>query len=126
MELGKTPEELVIYDPYFCQGSTVRRLASLGFPRVYNKNEDFYQVGKTGKAHIGRLLLLREVEVVCWKELPYLLGLLQSRVLCALVCDGCIRSQELPSAGGLGTAARSVYKIRWSVVLGRGFAPEIC
>ena len=43
-ELGKTPEELVIYDPYFCQGSTVARLASLGFPRVYNRKEDFYEV----------------------------------------------------------------------------------
>ena len=47
-ELGKTAEELVIYDPYFCQGSTIRRLASLGFPRVYNRNEDFYEVGTTG------------------------------------------------------------------------------
>ncbi|CAN0209324.1 unnamed protein product, partial [Laminaria digitata] len=48
VELGKTPEELVIYDPYFCQGSTVRRLASLGFPRVYNRNEDFYEAVKSG------------------------------------------------------------------------------
>lgn len=45
-ELGKTPEELVIYDPYYCQGSTVARLASLGFPRVYNRKEDFYEVGQ--------------------------------------------------------------------------------
>lgn len=52
-ELGKAPEELVIYDPYFCQGSTVRRLASLGFPGVYNKNEDFYEVGKTVEGKEG-------------------------------------------------------------------------
>lgn len=43
-ELGKTPEELAIYDPYYCQGSTVGRLASLGFPRVHNRKEDFYEV----------------------------------------------------------------------------------
>lgn len=43
-EMGKAPAELVIYDPYYCQGSTVERLASAGFPNVYNRNEDFYKV----------------------------------------------------------------------------------
>ncbi|CBJ33721.1 conserved unknown protein [Ectocarpus siliculosus] len=47
-ELGKPPEDLVIYDPYYCQGSTVGRLASLGFPRVHNRKEDFYEVVKNG------------------------------------------------------------------------------
>ncbi|CAM9786427.1 unnamed protein product [Pylaiella littoralis] len=46
--LGKTPQELVIYDPYYCQGSTIVRLASLGFPRVHNRKEDFYEVVKNG------------------------------------------------------------------------------
>ncbi|CAM9722968.1 unnamed protein product [Ectocarpus sp. 4 AP-2014] len=47
-ELGKPPQDLVIYDPYYCQGSTVGRLASLGFPRVHNRKEDFYEVVKNG------------------------------------------------------------------------------
>ncbi|CAM9448090.1 unnamed protein product, partial [Hapterophycus canaliculatus] len=41
--LGKAPKDLMIYDPYYCQGSTVARLASLGFPRVHNRKEDFYK-----------------------------------------------------------------------------------
>lgn len=47
-EIGKNPEELTIYDPYYCQGSTVARLTSLGFPNVYNRKEDFYQVKANG------------------------------------------------------------------------------
>ncbi|CAN0523488.1 unnamed protein product [Ectocarpus sp. 12 AP-2014] len=47
-ELGKSPQDLVIYDPYYCQGSTVGRLTSLGFPRVHNQKEDFYEVVKNG------------------------------------------------------------------------------
>lgn len=43
-KLGKQPQDLLIYDPYYCQGSTVARLASLGFPRVHNRKEDFYEV----------------------------------------------------------------------------------
>lgn len=48
-ELGKPPAELAIYDPYYCQGSTVMRLASLGFPRVHNRKEDFYEVVRAGR-----------------------------------------------------------------------------
>ena len=40
--LGKTRETLLVYDPYFCEGSMVERLASIGFTNVYNKKEDFY------------------------------------------------------------------------------------
>lgn len=43
-EIGKEPEELAIYDPFYCQGSAVERLKSVGFPNVYNRKEDFYQV----------------------------------------------------------------------------------
>lgn len=49
-ELGKVPEELSIYDPYYCQGSTVGRLAALGFSRVYNQKEDFYEVNERTNA----------------------------------------------------------------------------
>ena len=40
--LGKTPETLSIYDPYYCAGAMVRHLDSLGFKTVHNKCEDFY------------------------------------------------------------------------------------
>lgn len=48
MELNKTKESLIIYDPYFCEGSSSLRLKSLGFPQVYNKKEDFYQRMQNG------------------------------------------------------------------------------
>eukprot|EP00873_Tetraselmis_striata_P026462 jgi/Tetstr1/446726/TSEL_034214.t1 len=47
--LGKSKEELLIYDPYFCEGSMVAHLRKLGFPRVYNRNEDFYEAIRRGK-----------------------------------------------------------------------------
>ena len=45
--LGKEPSELSIYDPYFCEGSMKARLAESGFPKVYNKCEDFYEKIRT-------------------------------------------------------------------------------
>ena len=35
---------LNIYDPYYCNGAVIENLAALGFPSVYNKKEDCYQV----------------------------------------------------------------------------------
>jgi hypothetical protein len=32
--LGKLPKDLVIYDPYYCQGGMVQMLAGMGFPKV--------------------------------------------------------------------------------------------
>lgn len=43
-KLGKSPEELRIYDPYYCAGSVTRHMKKLGFCDVYNRNEDFYKV----------------------------------------------------------------------------------
>jgi hypothetical protein len=40
--LNKKPEELIIYDPYYCQGGMVAMLAGMGFPKVINMNRDFY------------------------------------------------------------------------------------
>ncbi|EDQ88351.1 uncharacterized protein MONBRDRAFT_26429 [Monosiga brevicollis MX1] len=40
--LGKTSQELVIYDPYFCAGSMRAHLARLGFETVINECRDFY------------------------------------------------------------------------------------
>jgi hypothetical protein len=42
--LNKTIAELIIYDPFYCEGSVVERLRLLGFESVYNVKEDFYQV----------------------------------------------------------------------------------
>jgi hypothetical protein len=41
-ELGKSKEDLVIYDPYYCKGSMVSHMESLGFKNVLNFNRDFY------------------------------------------------------------------------------------
>ena len=34
----------IIYDPFYCKGSMVQHLGSLGFNNVINKNEDFWRV----------------------------------------------------------------------------------
>lgn len=41
--LGKSRGELVVYDPYYCAGSVVKKLGGLGFTRVINANRDFYE-----------------------------------------------------------------------------------
>ena len=43
LRLGKSNATLRIYDPYYCEGSMVLHLRSLGFSCVYNHNEDFYK-----------------------------------------------------------------------------------
>lgn len=47
-ELGRPAADLRIFDPYYCNGAVVRHLAALGFPRVHNRNEDFYAVQASG------------------------------------------------------------------------------
>ena len=47
-QLGKTPNNLQIYDPYYCAGTVVQHLNKLGFENVYNQPEDFYQVIQDG------------------------------------------------------------------------------
>lgn len=42
--LQRTTASLRIYDPYYCAGSCVTRLSDVGFPCVYNRDEDFYDV----------------------------------------------------------------------------------
>jgi len=46
--LGKSKASLRIYDPFYCEGSMLQRLASLGFETVYNKKEDFYALLRQG------------------------------------------------------------------------------
>lgn len=40
--LGKRNDELIVYDPYFCNGAVKLHLGQLGFPRVINENRDCY------------------------------------------------------------------------------------
>jgi hypothetical protein len=41
-ELHKSVEDIVIYDPYYCNGRVVTILQNLGFRNVINRNRDFY------------------------------------------------------------------------------------
>ncbi|CAJ1960376.1 unnamed protein product [Cylindrotheca closterium] len=41
--LNKTRAKLLVYDPYYCNGGVKRKLGSLGFESVINRNRDFYQ-----------------------------------------------------------------------------------
>jgi hypothetical protein len=41
-QIGKKDAELNIYDPYWCEGSMVAHLNSLGYTSVINRNRDFY------------------------------------------------------------------------------------
>lgn len=47
--LGKSKSSLKIYDPYYCNGSVVTHLTSLGYTNVYNKKEDCYAVWEARK-----------------------------------------------------------------------------
>mmetsp|Transcript_3553 Transcript_3553/g.4708 ORF Transcript_3553/g.4708 Transcript_3553/m.4708 type:complete len:362 (+) Transcript_3553:107-1192(+) len=40
--LNKTRSSLTIYDPYYCDGGVKKKLASIGFTSVINRNRDFY------------------------------------------------------------------------------------
>lgn len=40
--LKKRKDEIIIYDPYYCQGSCIKHLTSLGFSKVHNDNRDCY------------------------------------------------------------------------------------
>jgi hypothetical protein len=47
--LGVAPaSSLRLYDPFFCDGAAARNLSRLGFPRAYNRCEDFYDVASRG------------------------------------------------------------------------------
>jgi hypothetical protein len=44
---GGGTDSMTIYDPYYCDGSVVKHLSSLGFGSVYNKKEDCYATWKS-------------------------------------------------------------------------------
>ena len=46
---GGKRSKLRIYDPYYCNGSVVKHLESLGYTNVYNRKEDCYDVWKSNK-----------------------------------------------------------------------------
>lgn len=43
-QLGKTREDLRIFDPYYCEGNMKERLNLLGFKNVRNEKQDFYEL----------------------------------------------------------------------------------
>merc|ERR1719162_319128 len=42
--MNKESSNIAIYDPYYCNGSIVTKLSSLGHTNVYNKKQDCYKV----------------------------------------------------------------------------------
>lgn len=40
---SKTSEQLIVYDPYYCQGKMLEHMKSLGYSNVINRNRDFYR-----------------------------------------------------------------------------------
>jgi hypothetical protein len=55
--IQKTAASLSIYDPFFCEGSMVERVGSLGFTNVYNRKEDFYSMKSSSQLPSFELLL---------------------------------------------------------------------
>jgi len=41
-KLNKPVEDLIIYDPYYCDGAMKATLLGIGFRHVINENRDFY------------------------------------------------------------------------------------
>jgi len=46
--LGKENSQLVIYDPFYCEGKVITNFSNLGFTNVINPCEDFYDVLQSG------------------------------------------------------------------------------
>ena len=44
ISIGKQRSDVSIYDPYYCEGSMIERLHTLGYRDIYNKKEDFYEM----------------------------------------------------------------------------------
>ena len=78
---GKSKSALAIYDPFFCQGSVVKRLEVLGFENVYNRKEDFYKKKDAPPEHDVLLTnppysadhIQNVVEYCCASSKPWLL-----------------------------------------------------
>ncbi|WZN59594.1 hypothetical protein HKI87_02g11200 [Chloropicon roscoffensis] len=47
--LGKKRHDLKLYDPFFCEGTAKKHLESLGFAKVHNEKEDFYEKLRLGE-----------------------------------------------------------------------------
>jgi hypothetical protein len=81
--LGKSADSLLIYDPYFCEGSVIDRLSSIGFTNVYNAKEDFYKVYDEGRMPEYDILLTNPpysgsnmeklVRICCASQKPWFL-----------------------------------------------------
>jgi hypothetical protein len=48
---------LQLYDPYYCQGTIIKRLASVGFPSTINQDVDFYNTISEAKIPLHDVVL---------------------------------------------------------------------
>ena len=65
--LNKNLSDLVIYDPYWCQGSMVLYLKSLGCNNVINLNRDFYKdisINKIPGTYLHYLVLCKLYKLI--------------------------------------------------------------
>ena len=73
---AKMQGPLRVYDPFFCKGSVVSHLKQLGFPHVYNRNEDFWAVLAAKRlpafdAHVPlRASSARSSRIFAWSPWP--------------------------------------------------------
>ena len=55
--LGKLDSELVIWDPFFCEGAAAKHFQALGFTSIHHAREDFYDLIKRGREPVHDVLL---------------------------------------------------------------------
>ena len=66
MALGfNPPSSLSVYDPYYCNGRVKDNLESLGFPNVYNRKEDCYQVWASPSQYPSHDILITNPPYSC-------------------------------------------------------------
>eukprot|EP00667_Euglena_gracilis_P014984 EG_transcript_15553 len=81
--VGRSPADLTLYDPYYCDGAVKGHLARLGFGAVRHENRDFYEDVRAGQVPSYDLLLTnppysadhkeRAVEFCCASGKPWAL-----------------------------------------------------
>jgi hypothetical protein len=70
-DVGKTMEDLIVYDPYYCNGRVVSLLNNVGIRNVVNQNRDFYEDIRSHSLP-GEPLLLSLLSSQCLSEFDIL------------------------------------------------------
>lgn len=86
MKLDKCIEDLVIYDPYYCDGSMKSLLTGMGFKNVINENRDFYSDISRGLVP-GQSICYKYLYLFCLLLLWYIM-LVNLYFLNRIRCDG--------------------------------------